>query len=131
MDKITTIVLQSDTIFGLRPALEKFGFPKDEDIFVVFKHEGKKFRTGAIRPSDYQRISTLSCEDVNSAVIDWMNKASIQFALSEAIMEELGFPENGDSVVEVKFISKITELTLTWPRYYRPCHPGVPWGCWR
>ena len=131
MDEVTKIVNEADIMFGLRPALEKFGFPKDKEMFIVFKHEGKRYRTGAIPPSDYDRPSTLSHEDINAAVIDWVNKANIQFSLGEAVAKELDLSEQGDFVVEIKLICKSLEIALTWPRYCVPCYPGASFNCWK
>ena len=94
MDEVTKIVNEADIMFGLRPALEKFGFSKEKELSISFEYEGKRYRTGAIPPSAYERTSSLSSENINSAVLDYINKAEIQFSLGKALSKELHLSPN-------------------------------------
>ena len=132
MDEVTKIVNEADIMFGLRPALEKFGFSKEKELSISFEYEGKRYRTGAIPPSAYERTSSLSSENINSAVLDYINKAEIQFSLGKALSKELDLPETGDYGIRITLISESTNrFVLTWPIYCRPCYIGAGFNCWK
>lgn len=137
MSKLTEILAQADVLFDLRPALESFGFDEDADIFFVFASNGKECKTGAIPPSKYERSTALSLDNINGAVLAFINKTTVQFPeFDEALNEELGLSKEKEVGLEIRIISQKggmpkNELVLSWPRRFCPCFPGAGFCCTR
>ena len=125
MDKITENLCKADLAFGLRPALEKFGFSSEEDIFIVFQYKDKEYKTDALPPVTIGKATTLSRKSIKAATVDWLNKAEIQFPFNEAVGKKLGIKPEGEFEVPIKFVSKSNEYVLR-GGFCWPCSPAVP-----
>ena len=128
-DKITNKLRQADLLFGLKPALAKFGFPETEDLFIVFKSKNKEYKTGAITSVTSGRTSSLNSQDIKAAVADWINKAEAQEQFHELLDEELGTPKGENSELEIKLVSGSSEFALR-GIWRCPCVPGATSCCW-
>ena len=130
MDKITENLRKADLAFGLRSGLEKLGFSQEEDLFIVFQHKDKEYKSGAIPASTENKASTLNTQNIKAALLDWINKAEAQEAFSEAVAKELGLPDDSNSPMEIKFVSDSFEVALS-GRWYCPCSPTIARCCFR
>ena len=130
MDKITESFCRADVLYGLRPALEKFGFSKKEDVFVAFQYQDKEYKSGAIPPLTEGRMTTLNTRDLKAALLDWLNKTELQEEFSEAVANELDLPKEGDFPMTVKFMSDSFDVSLRGRRCC-PCSPTYPPCCYK
>lgn len=129
MDKITEIACKADLLFGLKPALEKFDFVPEEDLFISFKYKDKEVKTGAIPRVFEGRTSALNSETLKATVLDWLNKAEMQYEYSRVYGKELGLPDKGDFDVTIKFTSKSNEFVLKGAKVCWPCFRGAGFCC--
>lgn len=131
MNELTTIAQKTDILFGLRPALEEFGFSPEEDIFLVFGYKDKEVKTEAISPILGSKTSLLNLENINVAIVDWLNKAEVLYEYSKVYGKELGIKGDGEFDITLKIVSESNELTMRNCTWYCPCFPGAGWCCIR
>jgi hypothetical protein len=133
MNKLTDIVCKTDSTCGLRATLQKFGFPEDEDIVITFKSQDKEVKTEPIAFVSRSQSSNLNAQDLNTAVLDWLNQAEKEYQISSEVSKELGLPKEGDVEMAIVITSKSNEFVLSRLKYYCPCSPTNPFGgcCWR
>lgn len=128
-DKITESLTSADILFGLRPALETIGFDPTEEIFITFKYEDRRYRTGAIPPVLENRGTSLNTSHIGDAVMDWLNKAEIHQPYQQAVGKELGMPDQGEFEINFRISSKSMDLVLKRCRFCWPCFRGAGFCC--
>ena len=131
MDKLTEIVCKADLLFGLRPTIEKFGFAQSENLVVAFKYQDKVVKTEPIPPLSNSKSSSLNSQDLNAAVLDWLNKAEMQYELSRVFGTELGLPDESDSNITVRFIAKSNTFVFSNMKICCPCFPNAGFCCFK
>jgi hypothetical protein len=135
MKQLTDIVREADLQFGLRAAIEKLGFPQEEDVVITFQHQDIEVKTEPIVfASSYQESTTLNKGDLNTVVLDWLNQAEQEHQISSLISQELKIPKEGDVEITIQITSKSNRVALTGLKFYCPCPsppPFPPACCWR
>ena len=129
MNELTTIARKADILFGLRPALEKFGFSPEEDIILVFGYEDREVKTEAIPSILKGKNSSLSLENIGAAVIDWLNKAEVQYGYSKFYREALCIEGDGEFKITLKIVSPSKEFVMKNCVWCCPCDIGYPDCC--
>ena len=135
MNTIATIVSEASSSFGLKAALEKFGFASEEDLFVSFISQGKEVKSAAITVGSEEKTSTINTdEDLKTTILDWLNQTEQEYQISSAISQELSLLEKGDVDITLKVSSDSKEYAMSGLKYYCPCPsppPFPPYCCWR
>lgn len=135
MNTIAKIVNKASSRFGLKAALDKFGFASKEDLFVSFISQGQEVKSAAITVGSEEKTSTLSTEeDLKTSILDWLNQTEQEYQISLAISQELSLPKEGDVDITLKVSSDSKEYAVSGLKYYCPCPsppPFPPYCCWR
>ena len=129
MNELTDIAIKADIVFGLRPALEKFGFSPEENIVLVFGYQDREVETEAISPILKGKNSSLSLENIGAAVVDWLNKAEVQYGYSKVYLEALCIEGDGEFDITFKIVSPSKEFVMKNCVLYCPCFPGATRCC--